>query len=89
MRRCPDIAKAVGVLGWRPQVPLAEGVRRTAEWLLSKPADIRLARLRYGSPGAADPAWTSPATKAARPPKRRPTRTRPTRNPARLDTSAR
>ena len=43
MRRCPDIAKAVGVLGWRPQVPLAEGVRRTAEWLLSKPADIRLA----------------------------------------------
>lgn len=30
-RRCPDISKLRG-LGYEPQIPLAEGVRRTAAW---------------------------------------------------------
>jgi len=30
-RRCPDISKARRVLGWEPQVPLEEGLRRTLE----------------------------------------------------------
>jgi UDP-glucuronate decarboxylase len=30
-RRCPDIARARRLLGFEPRVPLAEGVRRTAE----------------------------------------------------------
>ncbi len=29
--RCPDIRKARRILGWEPQVPLEEGLRRTAE----------------------------------------------------------
>lgn len=32
-RRIPDVGKARRVLGWRPQVPLEEGLRRTIEWL--------------------------------------------------------
>jgi nucleoside-diphosphate-sugar epimerase len=31
-RRQPDIAKARAVLGWEPQVPLHEGLRRTIAW---------------------------------------------------------
>jgi UDP-glucose 4-epimerase len=31
-RRCPDITKARTLLGFEPGVPLAEGLRRTAEW---------------------------------------------------------
>jgi dTDP-glucose 4,6-dehydratase len=31
-RRCPDIALAERVLGWRPQIGLREGLARTAEW---------------------------------------------------------
>jgi dTDP-glucose 4,6-dehydratase len=30
--RCPDISKARRVLGWEPQVPLEEGLRRTAAY---------------------------------------------------------
>ncbi len=30
--RCPDIAVARDRLGWEPQVPLAEGLKRTTEW---------------------------------------------------------
>jgi len=30
-RRCPDIALAQRVLGWSPQVPLAQGLRRTID----------------------------------------------------------
>jgi nucleoside-diphosphate-sugar epimerase len=30
-RRCPDIARAVRYLGWRPSVPLRDGLRRTIE----------------------------------------------------------
>jgi dTDP-glucose 4,6-dehydratase len=31
-RRCPDISLADQVLGWRPRVGPAEGLRRTADW---------------------------------------------------------
>uniref|UniRef100_A0A7C4CA21 SDR family oxidoreductase n=1 Tax=candidate division WOR-3 bacterium TaxID=2052148 RepID=A0A7C4CA21_UNCW3 len=31
-RRCPDIARARRLLGWRPHVPLRQGLRRTIEW---------------------------------------------------------
>jgi dTDP-glucose 4,6-dehydratase len=30
--RCPDITVARRRLGWEPQVPLAEGLKRTVEW---------------------------------------------------------
>ena len=41
MQRCPDISRATDVLGWRPAVPLDEGLRRTIayfEGLLSAAA---------------------------------------------------
>ena len=31
-QRCPDITRAREVLGWEPQVPVKEGLRRTYEW---------------------------------------------------------
>lgn len=31
-RRCPDIAKARALLGWRPTVPLEDGLARTIAW---------------------------------------------------------
>ncbi len=31
-RRCPDISRATATLGWRPQVPVEEGLLRTIEW---------------------------------------------------------
>jgi dTDP-glucose 4,6-dehydratase len=42
-RRCPEIARAKRVLGWQPEVPVAEGVRRTVDWLRSRPGEVRLA----------------------------------------------
>jgi dTDP-glucose 4,6-dehydratase len=33
--RCPDISKAVDLLGWRPSIPLEEGLRRVWEYELS------------------------------------------------------
>lgn len=32
-QRCPDISKARTRLGWQPTIPLAEGLRRTAEFI--------------------------------------------------------
>jgi dTDP-glucose 4,6-dehydratase len=42
-RRCPEIGRAKKTLGWQPEVPVVEGVRRTAQWLNSRPAEVRLA----------------------------------------------
>ena len=42
-RRCPVIARARKSLGWQPRVPVAEGISRTADWLRSRPAEVRLA----------------------------------------------
>lgn len=42
-RRCPEIGKAKRTLGWQPEVPVVEGIRRTAEWLQSGPTQIRVA----------------------------------------------
>jgi dTDP-glucose 4,6-dehydratase len=33
--RCPDISRATTLLGWVPQIPLAEGLARTVEWARS------------------------------------------------------
>lgn len=35
-KRCPDITKARTLLGWEPQVRLAEGLKSTMEWYKSK-----------------------------------------------------
>jgi UDP-glucose 4-epimerase len=32
-RRWPDVSKAERILGWKAQVPVREGIRRTVEWL--------------------------------------------------------
>jgi len=45
VRRCPDITLAKAMLGWRPRVPLREGLLRTVEFFdqaLSRPARERL-----------------------------------------------
>jgi dTDP-glucose 4,6-dehydratase len=36
-RRCPDITLAERELGWRPEVDLTEGLRRTVEWFAGYP----------------------------------------------------
>ncbi len=35
-RRRPDITRATELLGWRPQVPLSEGLPKTVEWFRGK-----------------------------------------------------
>lgn len=47
-RRCPDITIARRALEWRPEIPVSEGVRKTAEWLRSRPAETRLASAESG-----------------------------------------
>ncbi len=34
-RRCPDISKAVKLLGWKPTIKLEEGLKRTIKWFKS------------------------------------------------------
>ncbi len=40
-RRCPDIALARDLLGWAPDVDLADGLRRTLDWFTGHPAAER------------------------------------------------
>jgi nucleoside-diphosphate-sugar epimerase len=35
-RRRPDITRATELLGWRPRVPVSEGLARTIEWFRRK-----------------------------------------------------
>lgn len=37
-RRCPDITVAISELGWRPEVGVVEGLRRTMEWFTADAA---------------------------------------------------
>jgi dTDP-glucose 4,6-dehydratase len=43
-RRRPVIRRAEQLLGWRPEVPLEEGLRRTVEWFRTQPDDVLAAR---------------------------------------------
>lgn len=36
-RRLADVSKLQGLTGWKPEVPLGEGLRRTYEWYLAHP----------------------------------------------------
>jgi len=40
-RRCPDIAKALALLGWEPKIPLKEGLRKSLEYFRGKATDAR------------------------------------------------
>jgi dTDP-glucose 4,6-dehydratase len=40
-RRCPVISHASEALGWQPEIPVEEGVRRTIEWFRSRPEETR------------------------------------------------
>jgi dTDP-glucose 4,6-dehydratase len=39
-RRKPDISRAIDRLGWNPEVPLEEGVRRTVAWFADRPDEL-------------------------------------------------
>jgi hypothetical protein len=43
-RRRPVIERAEERLGWRPEVAVEEGLRRTVEWFRSQPDDVLAAR---------------------------------------------
>ena len=47
-RRRPVIDRAEQRLGWRPEVSLEEGLRRTVEWFRSQPDDVLAARTVLG-----------------------------------------
>ncbi len=42
-RRCPVITRAGHLLGWRPEVRVDDGIRRTVEWFRSRPEEVRMA----------------------------------------------
>ncbi len=44
-RRCPVIIRAREALGWQPEIPVEEGVRRTVAWLRSRPGEVSAASL--------------------------------------------
>jgi dTDP-glucose 4,6-dehydratase len=39
-RRCPDIRRAIERLGWRPSIPLREGLSRTVAWFAEQHAEV-------------------------------------------------
>jgi nucleoside-diphosphate-sugar epimerase len=43
-RRRPVISRAEQLLGWHPEVPLEDGLRRTVEWFRTQPEDVLAAR---------------------------------------------
>ena len=49
-RRCPDISRAVRLTGWRPTVPLAEGLTRTIAAFRAAPGGS-VARLDFAAAG--------------------------------------
>jgi dTDP-glucose 4,6-dehydratase len=51
-RRCPQIARAADVLGWRPEIHAEEGLRRTVGWFLCRPDEVGGAIVR-DTPAAA------------------------------------
>ena len=44
-RRRPAIERAEALLGWRPQVPVTDGLARTIEWFQARPAELAEATL--------------------------------------------
>jgi nucleoside-diphosphate-sugar epimerase/spore maturation protein CgeB len=49
-RRRPDISRAEALLGWRPRMPLAEGLARTCDWFAEEigadsPEDVAMANV--------------------------------------------
>lgn len=50
-RRCPEITRARSSLGWQPEISVADGVRLTAEWLRSRPGEVKLASAGAVRPG--------------------------------------
>jgi len=48
-RRCPDIGRAKGLLGWNPQVSLEQGIARSVEWFRrsSMPCTLDTSLERY------------------------------------------
>ncbi len=42
-RRCPVITRASTLLGWKPEIRVEDGLRRTVEWFRSRPDEVRLA----------------------------------------------
>jgi UDP-glucose 4-epimerase len=39
MRNYSDTSKAARMLGWRSEVDLEEGLRRTVDWFMDRPED--------------------------------------------------
>jgi UDP-glucose 4-epimerase len=66
-RRCPDITKAYSLLGFRPRVPLREGLQRTIAWCRDH-YQLRLPRtLVVSADGLMDRALRSSAQEARAP----------------------
>lgn len=42
-RRCPQISRAIEILGWQPRIDAEEGIRRTVEWFRAHPDEVRAA----------------------------------------------
>ena len=40
MRRWPSVEKAKRLLGWEAQIPLADGIAQTVEWLRKQPVAL-------------------------------------------------